>query len=174
MDRLEADASAALLKEVEGLLTSQQLQTFKLTIDRQLSNHEAQAPIVRTRPDGTKFQFFLRRGPDPAQLISVFGLRGDEAKAASDAFEGFKARIRPGDADREALLAELDGILSPEELENFGAALQRRPLVKADGALAGVVSGFVDLRRRVERGGIVEGPAVLTMPFPPQKPVLQP
>jgi hypothetical protein len=174
MDRLEADASAALLKEVEGLLTSQQLQTFKLTIDRQLSNHEAQAPIVRTRPDGTKFQFFLRRGPDPAQLIAVFGLQGEDAKAANDALDGFKARIRPGDADREALLAELDGILSPEELENFGAALQRRPLVKADGGLAGVVSGFVDLRRRVERGGIVEGPAVLTMPFPPQKPVLQP
>jgi hypothetical protein len=174
MDRLEASASAVLLKEVEGLLAPQQLETFKLAIDRQLSTREPQTPVVRTRPDGTKFQFFLRRGPDPAQLLNVFGLRGEEAKAASAALDGFKARIRPGDAEREALLNELDGVLANEDLDNYGAALQRRPLVKAEGAMAGVVSGFVDLKRRVERAGIVDGPAVFTMPFQPQKPVLQP
>jgi hypothetical protein len=175
MDRLEADASAVLLKEVEGLLTPQQLDTFRTSIDRQLSGREVQIPFPfnKTRPDGTK-AFFIGRGPDPAQLINVFGLRGEDAKAANAALEGFKARIRPGDAEREALLDELDGILASEDLENFGAALQRRPLVKADGAMAGIVSGFVDLKRRVERGGIVDGPAVFTMPFQPQKPVLQP
>jgi hypothetical protein len=174
MDRLEADASAVLLKEVEDLLKPHQFETFRLSIDRQLSAHEPQTPVVRTQPDGTKFQILIRRGPDPAQLINAFGLRGEDAKAANAALDGFKARIRPGDVDREALLDELDGVLSSEERENFGAALQRRPLVKADAGMAGVVSGFVDLRRRVERQGIVDGPAVLTMPFPPEKPVLQP
>jgi hypothetical protein len=174
MDRLEADASAVLLKEVEDLLKPHQFETFKLSIDRQLSTREAQIPLVRTQPDGTKFQIFIRRGPDPAQLINTFGLRGEDAKAANAALDGFKARIRPGDVDREALLDELDGVLSREERENFGAALQRRPLVKADAGMAGVVSGFVDLKRRVERQGIVDGRAIFTMPFPPEKPVLQP
>jgi hypothetical protein len=76
-------------------------------------------------------------------VINSFALPPDQTKLALAAFEGFKDRLRPAGADREALLDELKNVLSDEERENFGAALQRRPLVKADAMFAGVVSGVM-------------------------------
>jgi hypothetical protein len=170
MDRLEADASAVLVKEIEGFLTPQQRETFKLAIDRQLSMREPSAAVTRTLPDGTKAKVFMRRGgPDPAQLINIFGLGSQNAKAATAALDGFKARIRPGDAERQALLDELDGVLTSEDRDNFGAALQRRPLVKAEGVVAGIAGGFVKVPGPNDRGVIVDGPAVFKLTVPPQQ-----
>jgi hypothetical protein len=45
------------------------------------------------------------------------------------ALERFKARLRPNDAERSVLLAQLRGILDDEQLDNFRAALERRPVV---------------------------------------------
>lgn len=142
MDRLEADATAVLMKELEGQMSSAQLGRFKLMIDRQMSGNNMPAQIM-TRPDGTRLNVFRLFGPDPAQVINSFALPPDQTKLALAAFEGFKDRIRPAGADREALLDELKNVLSDEERENFGAALQRRPLVKANTMFAGVVSGVM-------------------------------
>ena len=142
MDRLEANATAVLMKELEGQMPSAQLGRFKLTIDRQMSGNNMPAQIM-TRPDGTKVNVFRLFGPDPAQVINSFALPPDQTKLALAAFEGFKDRIRPAGAVREALLDELKNVLSDEERENFGAALQRRPLVKANTMFAGVVSGVM-------------------------------
>jgi hypothetical protein len=119
-----------------------QLGRFKLMLDRQMSGHNMPAQIM-TRPDGTRVNVFRLFGPDPAQVINSFALPPDQTKLALAAFEGFKDRLRPAGADREALLDELKNVLSDEERENFGAALQRRPLVKADAMFAGVVSGVM-------------------------------
>ena len=144
MDRLEADATAVLMKELEGQMSSALLGRVKILLDRQLGGNNMPVPIM-TRPDGAKvlvngIRFF---GPDLAQIINGMALPPDQTKAALAAVEGFKTRIRPADADRAALLKELKNVLSDEERENFGAALQRRPLVKANAMLAGVVSGVI-------------------------------
>ena len=144
MDRLEADATAVLLKDLEGQMSSAQLGRFKLMLDRQMSGNNMPAQIM-TRPDGTRVNVFRLFGPDPAQVINSFALPPDQTKLALAAFEGFKDRLRPAGADREALLDELKNILSDEERENFGAALQRRPLVKANAMFAGVVSGVMPM-----------------------------
>ena len=156
MDRLEADASAVLFGEVEGLLSEAQFNNFKSAVNLQMRT----TPQVVTRPDGGTATFFIRRGPDPAQLLNVFGLPAEQKQVALNALEEFKARIRPADADRAVLLAELKGVLSNEERENFGAALQRRPLVKAN-QFAGIVRGLPG-RNFVPgpRFDGVEGPAV--------------
>ena len=170
MDRLEADASAVLFKELDGLLTPQQMDTFKLSIERQLSQRVVREvpvppPFNKARVDGAR-AFFVNRGPDPQQLLDVFTQRGENQKAATAALDGFKARLRPGEVDRQALLDELHGVLNSEELENFGAALQRRPLVKASGVVAGVAGGVVELQKMLRAG---EGPAVLRLTMPPQQ-----
>jgi hypothetical protein len=167
MDRLEADASAALMQELEGLMSQRQLGSFKAMLDRQMSGRHV--PHI-TRADGAKVAIF-RMGPDLVHMINGFGLPVDHTKAALAALEAFKARIRPGDADRTVLLAELKAVLSDEEREDFGAALQRRPLVKAPG-FAGVVGGVVGGQNVIEGGvvtGVVERPAVFRLTSPPQR-----
>ena len=139
MDALEADAEAVLLKELQDVINTPQLSIFKSMIDRQLSSGSG-VPVM-VRPDGTKVTVF-GFGPDPTMIINSFRLAPDRNKRALDALDGFKARIRPGEADRAVLINALKNVLSDEERENFDAALQRRPLVKAGGVMAGVVGGF--------------------------------
>jgi hypothetical protein len=169
MDRLEADASAVLLKELEGVLPPKQLDAFRRMLDRQMSSPAAR---VVTRPDGSTARFFMM-GPDPRLMISGFALPPEQVRIALAAMDGFKERIRPAAADRAALLDELMGVLSDEERENFDAALQRRPLVKAN-PLAGIVSGAVGRRAIPGVAGLVDGPAVFRMPFTPQRQVVEP
>jgi hypothetical protein len=148
MDRLEADASADLFKQLEGMLSPAQMSSFRVAVDRQLAQGAIAPAAVVTRPDGTRVTAFLRRGgADPTQLLTAFGLSGPQRSAAQSAVETFKARIRPADSDRAALLDELKDVLSSEEQENFGAALQRRPLVKANSfnGLPGVVGGLKEV-----------------------------
>lgn len=172
MDSLEADASAVLFNDLEGILTPSQLNNFKSAINLQMRT----TPQVITRPDGGRATFFIRRGPDPAQLLNVFGLAAEQKQAALNALDGFKARIRPADADRAALLDELKGVLGTEERENFGAALQRRPLVKAN-QLAGIVQGLPgrNLPPGLRFDSVeVEGPAVRRLLLTPERQVVEP
>jgi hypothetical protein len=171
MARLEADASAVLLKELEGVLPPKQLDGFKRMLDRQMSSPAAR---VVNRPDGSTARFFMV-GPDPKLMISGFALPPDHVRIALAALDGFKERIRPADAARAALLDELKGVLSDEERENFGAALQRRPLVKAN-QFAGIASGV--LERRAFPGGIAGGlpevPAVRRLLLTEERPFVEP
>ena len=171
MARLEADASAVLLKELEGVLQPKQLDGFMRMLDRQMSSPAAR---VVNRPDGSTARFFMV-GPDPKLMISGFALPPDRARIALAALDGFKERIRPAEADRAALLDELKGVLTNEERENFGAALQRRPLVKAN-QFAGIASGV--LERRAFPGGIAGGlpevPAVRRLLLTEERPIVEP
>jgi hypothetical protein len=167
MATLEADATDVLLKELEGTMSGGQLSTFSAMLNRQLSGN---AMTMVTQRNGMKVNVF-RFGPDLTMMINTFQLGPERTKLALDAFDGFKARIRPADADRAALLNELKNVLNDEERENFGAALQRRPLVKAGGIIAGVVGGIAP---PLPPGDLIDSPAVFRMPFPPQRQVQQP
>ena len=143
MDALEADAEAVLLKALEPLMAPEHLGGFKVMLERRMTGSDMPGQFI-TRPDGTRIQInALRFGPDLAQMINSFGLPPERASLALAALDGFKVRIRPADADRAVLVRSLKNVLSDEERENFDAALQRRPLVKANAMFAGVVSGIV-------------------------------
>ena len=174
MDRLEADASAAFRKELEGLMSPGQATSLGTMLDRQMSGPGRTVPVI-TRPDGSKVQVFtMRMGPDLARMIEGFALPPEQTKAAHAALDRFKARIRPADADRAALLDELKGVLDNEERENFGAALQRRPLVKAN-QLAGIVQGLPGRNFAPgPRFDGVEGPLVRRLLLTPERQVAEP
>jgi hypothetical protein len=160
-----------LLNELEGVMSAAQLDNFRAILDRQLSGN---GMSVVTQRNGTKVNVF-RVGPDLTMMINGFALPPDQTKAALAAVDRFKTRIRPADADRVALLAELKNVLNEEERDNFGAELQRRPLVKAGGGVvAGVVGGFVPPLPPPPPGTLIDGPAVLRLPFTPERQVLTP
>ena len=70
-------------------------------------------------------------GVDLALRVRQFNLPAAQNREALVAIERFKARLRPGDVERSTLLAQMKGVLTDEERDNFRAALERRPLVKA-------------------------------------------
>jgi hypothetical protein len=119
MEELEKAATAKLVSDLHFVLTVTQLTNLRAQIDRQLSGKTFQA---------------LMMGPDLTQRIKRLGLPAEQTRQALAAFESFKERIRPGDAERSELLAQLKDVLNEEERDNFRAALERRPLVKS-GAL---------------------------------------
>jgi hypothetical protein len=133
IDSLEARATAVLLKDLESLLSEDQLARLRMAVDRQL----AMRPTTVSRPDGTSVRQFFTASPDlgSAMIIQSQLPRWQNALAL-EALRAFKDRLRPGDAERTALVDLLQGILSDEERENFLAALARRPLVKAGGSAA--------------------------------------
>jgi hypothetical protein len=168
MDALEADAEAALLKELEPLMAPEHLAGFKTMLERRMTGSNMPGQFI-VRPDGTRIQVnALRFGPDPAQMLNSFGLPPQQASLALAALDAFKVRIRPADADRAVLVRALKNVLSEEERENFDAALQRRPLVKANAMFAGIVSGVVQVpppaRALRALPGDVVNPAVIVRP----------
>ena len=166
MEKLEAASTEKLVADLHFVLTVPQLTSLRMQIDRQLSNRPGAANHVVRSSDGKTFQVFMG-GPDLAQRISAFGLPPEQTKQALAAFEDFKERIRPGEAARTELLAQLTEVLSDEERDNFGAALARRPLVKSGvpGMMPpGVASGVVTLERRVVQDGGAINNALFIMP----------
>jgi hypothetical protein len=173
MARLEADATTVLLNELEGVMSAAQLNNFRAMLERQFSGNAVTMVVQR---NGMKVNVFRAFGPDLTMMINSFALPPDQTKAALAAFDRFKTRIRPADADRVALLAELKNVLNEEERDNFGAALSRRPLVKAGGGvMSGVVGGLgAPLPPPPPPGNLIDGPAVFRVPFTPQQQVLTP
>jgi hypothetical protein len=171
MDTVEARAAATLTKELTPLLNQAQLDGFKAALDRQMTGTtrtRRAGPESPVPPPFNKSAQFFRIEPDLTFRINSFQLPPHQAAEAQAALDRFKATIRPGEAEREELLAKLEEVLSAEDRENFGAALARRPLVKASDVLAGVVGGMRELRQGV--GSIQDG-MVIVRPTLPPKPV---
>jgi hypothetical protein len=155
VDTLESNASANLLKEMESLLTAEQLASFKDAIDFQSAGPlftVTQSHMVAMRPD-------LER------LMNQSGLTPEHRRQAFEALGRFSAQL--GDPERSAMLQQMKGILSGEERDNFRAALERRPLVKS-GVVGGVVGGVINVIKPagLERA-IVDGVVVMPPPPPP-------
>jgi hypothetical protein len=169
MDTVEARAAATLAKELTPLLTEVQLETFKAALARQMTTTGAKgapSPGSIPPPFNRSAQFF-RMEPDLTFRIHSFQLPPEQAARALVALDRFKATIRPGDAEREALLEKLSDVLGPEERENFGAALARRPLVKASDVMAGLVDTMGQLR---QGAGSFRGEIMIVRPTnPPQR-----
>ena len=166
MEKLEADSTAKLVADLHFVLTVRQLTSLRAAIDGQLSGRPgpgAPNQVVRSA-DGKTLQIFMG-GPNLTQRINGFGLPPEQTKQALAAFESFKERIRPGDAERSELLEQLKDVLDDEERDDFRAALERRPLVKSGlaGVMNGVASGVVTFERRAVPDGAIDN-ALFIMP----------
>ena len=133
---LEFTASADLLSEMEKFLSEEQFTRFKAALNRQTSGPFI---AVNAEQNSRRVTFVAM---DLTQLVERFNLPPAERQQALAAVERHKARLRPGDAERSALLKQMKGVLSDEERDDFRAALERRPIVKA-GLFPGIVSGVV-------------------------------
>jgi hypothetical protein len=140
-DDLEVAATTDLLNAMEPLLTAEQFKAFRTMVDRQI-NRGVVAPLQLKEVVGNRVAFF---GVDLGRRIEMFNLPTADRREAMAALERFNAKLRLVDEDRSALLKQLRSVLTDEERDNFRAALERRPLVKAGFAgIAGIVSGVVD------------------------------
>jgi len=128
VDTLEATASAEVLKEMEGLLTPEQLTDFKAALANQSLTHEVKLGLGR--PDNFMVRVVVARGPDIGRRVAQYVLKLEHKRQATAAVERYKTRLRLGDAERSELLEQMKDILSDEERDNLRAALERRPVVQ--------------------------------------------
>lgn len=163
VDQVEIAAKADLLRRLEPLLS--QAQLWDLT---QVLNNQPREVTVRTNIDGAVGTRVLRMaaGGDPARRLDSMGLAAPNKEQARAAADEYKSRIRLGrDAERAGLLAELKDVLSAQELEDFGAALGRRPVVASG---VSVVAFNAEVRAVQQQIIDVARPAVLIdRAFPP-------
>ena len=141
VDTVEQAAKAALISQMERLLSPPQLATFTA-----LLNADQGRQLTLRNNEGTRQVFINVRG-DLARRVEAMRLAAPTDEEARKAIDQFKTRTRLGnELDRAGLLAQLKDILSDEERDNYGAALARRPVV-ANGPQ---VLAFNDVTRRAQ------------------------
>ncbi len=161
-DEFEGAANANLRKALTPLLTEAQLSQFEADFKRLAASRTVQL----TSSNGARQTIVV--GSDPSFLLFRQKLSAEELKIASAAVAAFRAEQQIDDARRSALVARLSGILTDEELDNFRAALARRPLVKGLGGLGNFATIREETIRRefpgngvpVREIGFTTGPAV--------------
>lgn len=161
IEHVENTARAELLSQLESLLTLEQFVTITSALDAQ--QHQL---TLRSNAAGAERVIRIGGGiGNVARRLDGMGLGAQKTEQAHAAVERYKTRVRLGsDAERSELLARLNDVLDDEELENYGAALQRRPVVANSFPFAMNVRDVVTGIR--EQSGIV--PAVLIERlFPP-------
>ena len=143
VDDLELTAAADLLKDMEPLLNENQLGAFRAALGRQKTG-----PVVainQMKVLGDRLAFF---GLDLNRRVEMFSLQPAQRRDALAAVARFNERVRPGEAERVALLKQMRGVLSDEERDDFRAALERRPIVKS--AFTVAVQGDVIVNGRLD------------------------
>jgi hypothetical protein len=163
IEHVENTARASLLSRMETLLSLEQFVTFSRLLDGQ----QHQMTFRSNGPSGERervFRVMAMAGiGDLTGQLERMALPAPQNEQARAAVEEYKTRVRLGsEAERSELIDRLKNVLDDEELENYNAALQRRPVVANSFALAslnGVVQGI-----REQSGGAV--PAVLIERIP--------
>jgi hypothetical protein len=130
MDGLETNAAADLLNEMKPMLTKEQLADFRTTLAK---GGVAGGHFTFSRPGNGAVPTVITQSAVEVHVARL-SLPFAQSLHAKSALERYRSRLRLGDEERAALVEEMKGILSDEERDNFRAALERRPLVKAGGS----------------------------------------
>lgn len=129
VDRVEADAEADLVRDLNGVLTPQQV----VAVQEELRNR--QRTIAMNRSDEVLSKRFVASASVSMQSnISQFRLSPDKRLLAQKAVDRYAARVKLNDTAHGMLVGQMSGLLDEEERDNLRAALVRRPLVEKDGA----------------------------------------
>ena len=151
IDQVETAAMTELTSRLEALMSFEQVVTLTTALknpERQLTQRSAngEARVIR-----------MTVGGDLKRRVEGMGLVPENNVKAQKAIDDFKLRLRLGsETDRAQLLVQLKDVLSPEEREDYGAALARRPVV----ASGPQVFAFNDVVRRVQETFGAVKPAV--------------
>ena len=143
---IENTARASLLSQMEPLLTLEQFATFSRLLDGQMH----QMTLQPNAPNGVRVvrTIAIAGMGNLTRQLEAMTLPEPRNEQARTAVEEYKTRVRLGsEAERSELMARLKDVLNDEELENYDAALQRRPVVANSFAVAslnGVVQGIRD------------------------------
>ena len=126
VEHIENTARANLLSRMETLLSPEQL----VVITRALDQQQHQLSLRANTGEGQRVvRLAMGLGMLTRQLERM-GLGAPKSEQALAAVEQYKSRIRLGsEQERAELMARLSDVLTGEELENYNAALQRRPVV---------------------------------------------
>ena len=152
-ETVEAAAKAELSSRMEPLLSPEQLAVFNTIL-----NATQRRQIMLKSPNGEQQVFTSSGRGDLTQRVDAMNLGAARTEQAHTAIDQFKTRLRLGDElDRAGLLARLKGILNTEDLENYGAALARRPVVANGLPFFAMNEAVVQLRNQID----VVRPAVL-------------
>jgi hypothetical protein len=158
VDQVETAAMTELTSRLEALMSLEQV----VTLTTALKNPERQ--LTQRSANGETRVIRMTVGGDLKRRVEGMGLVPENNLKAQKAIDDFKSRLRLGsEADRAQLLVQLKDVLSPEEREDYGAALARRPVV----ASGPQVFAFNDVVRRAQETFGVVRPAVLIEPRAP-------
>ena len=148
---LQSRAASDLLKDVETALAPEQFADFKIVLDRQLRSRvqpmmsgESRAPLVQQNIT------MIVSSTDLDRRVAVYPLSAANRDKVEAALERHRHRLGPSDDERAVLLGQLAGVLNEEDRDNFRAAIDRRPVVKADvrsASVAGVATSGLVLSR---------------------------
>ena len=127
VDAIEADAEANLAKELQGILSPEQLVTLQ-----QVLKTPARAVTVRTQ-NGTDARILIMTGFSHQSLLRGVALSSEAHRQAQGPVDRYVARVKLGEGERAALVDQLKGLLNVEERDNLRAALARRPVVATGG-----------------------------------------
>jgi hypothetical protein len=153
VDTVEQAAKADLTTQMERLLSPEQLTVFTT-----LLNADERRQLTLKTNTGDRQVFVMNVRGDLARRVEAMHLVAPKDEQARKAIDRFKTRIRLGEeSDRLELMAQLKTILNAEEIDNYRAALERRPVV-ATGPQFFAVNDV--MRRAQETFGVVK-PAVL-------------
>jgi hypothetical protein len=126
VDAITESATTGLLADLESLLTPLQLARVKETID----NPRRGVAIKSADGNAQKIEIAIPVRASVSQIVGSYRLAPESNKLAVEAIERFSRAVKPSEADREALVAELKDVLSDREQDDFRAALERKPIIQ--------------------------------------------
>ena len=125
VEHIENTARANLLSQMETLLSPEQL----VVVTRALDAQQHQISLRTNTGDGQRVVRLAMGLGNLTRRLEAMGL-GAPSEQARAAVEQYKSRIRLGsEEERAELMARLKDVLTGEELDDYNAALQRRPVV---------------------------------------------
>jgi hypothetical protein len=139
-DGAKAQARADLFAVATAVLTPEQLVDFTAAFDKDpiepalAFSGSGNTEVARAALASVNAR--LRLATLTQRVVAQFSLDGNRKVELLTALEQFRAHARVNDAERAALLDKLGDLLSAQEQDDLRAALERRPIVKQDGAIA--------------------------------------
>jgi hypothetical protein len=121
--QVETEAFGEFVAAMEGSLDATRLGNLRAALERL----RVASPLAA---NSSRQQLLQVTAMEALLKMQQASLSKEDAAAAAAAFEQLKARLRLDEQDRRALAAKLEGVLTPEERENFQAAVARRPVVQ--------------------------------------------
>ena len=166
-------AAGQLLREMEGVLSIEQLADLQTILERQaardlrtqLAFANGSARVVNTvsfqmAGDSRVVRRFPGTGPVKG-LIDHFGLSPEKTRQGHAAIERYEANLRAaGEAERGDLVERMSGILTEQERGDFQAALGRRSAIPMNVTFrTGAVSGAPPTRGVISLAPPIAAPA---------------